>query len=110
MRLTFDDDRAYEAFQFIWMGLSKHRLRLSAPQTLAHHLLFVKLAKISKAQPLGARVLIRECEVEITEAEQIHALDCLANTSWKPEVFKNVRRACEFLGAEFPSHLLEARS
>ena len=100
MRLTFDDDRAYEAFQFIWFGLVKTQLQANVGQMATLHLLLSKLAKISKEHE-GGRVLIGECEVELSQDEQILALDAIAHTPWQPAVFPQVRRACEFLGAEF---------
>jgi hypothetical protein len=101
MKLVFDDDRGYEAFQFIWIGLMKTRLPKDTLQrAVTAHNLLARLARISKPDGAG-RILKRECEFELSTDEQLFALEAIAQTSWKPEVFPHVRKACEFLGAEF---------
>ena len=100
-KLVFDDDRGYEAFQFLWMALCNSDLKLNnVTQLMALNTLSQKLADISKPDG-GGRVLIKECELELTPDEQVLALTAFAHTNWKIEVYKNVRKACEFLGAEF---------
>jgi hypothetical protein len=102
MNLVFDDDRGYEAFQFLWIALTKTDLELTdIAQLMTLHSLNKKLAAVSKPTPEGGRVLARECEIELTTDEQVLALSAFANTNWKFEVYRNVRRACAFLGAEF---------
>jgi hypothetical protein len=101
MRLVFDSDGAYESFQFIFIGLMNCRLPAGTPErALLMSGLVAKLAAVSRVDG-GGRVLKTECEIELTQDEQILALDAMANTSWRSEVFPQVRRACEFLGASF---------
>jgi hypothetical protein len=101
MRLIFNDNAAYEHFQFFWYALSFGG-RLDSPHgrlKLEQDLRF-KLAAISRENPDGGRVLWKPCSLEFSDEERLAIAECITGTSWTDAAFPAAVRALQFLGVD----------
>ena len=102
MRFVFEDDAAYSHFQFYWFALTHSRLEergVARLETEAR--LKIKLGAKSSESSFsdGGRVLREPCEIDLSAEELVALVECLATTSWQPDVLPHVDAAARFIGA-----------
>lgn len=101
MRLTFDDNDAFEYFQFLWFAVTrnvattKSDLRLRVEDRLR-----TKLAAVSQDNGKGGRNLIRPCQLDITADERLILAECICETPWQDEAKPMALRTAQFIGIE----------
>jgi hypothetical protein len=96
MRIRLTTDDAFEGFQFWWHALVFGG-RARDPVVVS---LMRRLARISRPGPDAfSRVLLRPCEVELSDLDRGVLLNCFARTDWQEDKFEYVARACRLFGA-----------
>lgn len=94
MIIALTTNQGFESFQLWW-----HALIFGGRGTDIENALMKKLSRLSRPGPdRQSRVLLRPCEVVLSDVERATLLGCFARTTWQQDRFQDVERAVALFG------------